>query len=469
MLAAERASERNPGILSKPDTGGRLPLREKLKIAVSSTGMIVVVAFLVRMAILSYLSYIANRAGNGMAEGAPFGSETGAIAASIAAGRGFSSPLRFVRTGPTAWLSPIYPYILAGIFKLFGIYSSASSLVAHTLNCAFSACTAWPLAAIGTAAFGKRAGRATAWLWAVLPTSVFYSIFWIWDTALAGLWMAVLVLATLKLRGSSRMGAWIGYGLLWAVAALINPSLLGVLPFLALWAIWPQPPARAAKLAAASTLVFIACLTPWTVRNYVTFHKLIPLRSNFGLELLLGMRADVPDGIRSPLHPNDNLEEAQSYARMGEIAYMREKQHEALAMIWDSPSNATLLVLRRIEETWLDLRDAPDDVWLSATFWDKLALLGNILFSGFCLLGALAALRVRKDAALPLAMVLMTFPLIFYLTHASLRYRQPMDGIMLVLAVYGVAHAWSSIGARFSAASRHPAADSSAAIEADPR
>ena len=34
------------------------------------------------------------------------------------AGEGFSNPL-FGKTGPTAWLAPVFPYLLAGIFKTF--------------------------------------------------------------------------------------------------------------------------------------------------------------------------------------------------------------------------------------------------------------------------------------------------------------------------------------------------------------
>ena len=39
-------------------------------------------------------------------------------------GQGFSSPTD-LPTGPSAWAPPVYPYILAGVFKLFGIYSNA--------------------------------------------------------------------------------------------------------------------------------------------------------------------------------------------------------------------------------------------------------------------------------------------------------------------------------------------------------
>lgn len=94
-------------------------------------------------------------------------------------------------------------------------------------------------------------------------------------------------------------------------------------------------------------------------------------------------------------------------------------------------------------------------------------MLGNVLFSALCWLGALSALRARKEAALPLAMVLLAFPLVFYLTHASLRYRQPMDGIMLVLATYAAGHLLSRLAARFSP-DRPPLATSSV-MEADPQ
>src|SRR5580693_9094675 len=50
------------------------------------------------------------------------GGEAGRIARLIVQGEGFSNPL-FGKTGPTAWLSPVFPYLLAGIFRIFGIYS----------------------------------------------------------------------------------------------------------------------------------------------------------------------------------------------------------------------------------------------------------------------------------------------------------------------------------------------------------
>src|SRR5262249_2462351 len=56
-----------------------------------------------------------------------FGYEAGRIAKSIIQGHGFSSPL-FSDTGPTAWMTPVYPYIVAGFFKVFGLYTLTAAV-----------------------------------------------------------------------------------------------------------------------------------------------------------------------------------------------------------------------------------------------------------------------------------------------------------------------------------------------------
>lgn len=416
-----------------------------------STATIVAVAFVVRMVILYY--YSRRNYAPVVADRLPYGYEVGAVAASIAEGRGVSSPLRLVETGATAWFAPIYPYLLAGIFKLFGVYSYASNLIIQTLNVACAAFTCWPIAAIGTRAFGKKTGTAAAWAWVFLPTAIFYPVVWTWDTSLAGLWLALLTAATLKLRGSDGMSGWLGYGALWAAGAMINPSLLSVLPFLAVWALWPlrKHAGPAAKLAMAAAVIFMAGIAPWTIRNYTVFHQFIPLRSNFGLELWLGNNPNVPDSWSWWLHPNDDLDEALKYARMTEIPYMEEKGREAWTFIRSHPADTARFVLHRFSNHWLGIWDSPADLWPTAPWYLKLAIVNNCVFALLAWLGALLACRTRNVAAYPLGMVMLVFPLAFYLTHTSLRYRYPMDPIMQVLAVFAVVYAVSPAARRSAA------------------
>ena len=95
----------------------------------------------------------------------PYGYELGRVARAIAAGEGFSSPLRDLDTGPTAWFTPIYPYFVAGIFKLLGIYSEMSRVIIATANCAFAALTAIPIYAIAKRTFGEGVAIGAGWVW----------------------------------------------------------------------------------------------------------------------------------------------------------------------------------------------------------------------------------------------------------------------------------------------------------------
>src|SRR5579863_10610838 len=101
-----------------------------------------------------------------------FAGEAGRIARSIAQGEGFSNPL-FAKTGPTAWLAPVFPYLLAGIFKIFGVYSKASAIAALALDCLFSALTCLPIYFIAKKHFGEDAAVWAGWVWAFFPYAIF--------------------------------------------------------------------------------------------------------------------------------------------------------------------------------------------------------------------------------------------------------------------------------------------------------
>lgn len=423
----------------------------KLKRLLIWPGFIVVVAFLVRVVYLAHFFHVYEEP---MATAnVPVGAEMGNVAASIVSGHGFSSPLNLVKTGPTALVAPVFPYLLALVFKLFGTYSYLSSLSIRTLDCVFAAFTAWPITAMGTRAFGRKTGTAAGWLWAVLPSAIFFPAVWVWDTALTGLWMALLVAATLRLRGSDRGISWIGYGALWAVGALINPSLLAVLPFLALWAVWPlrRQLRRAGEMALVSSAMFFACIAPWTMRNYLAFHALLPMRSNFGLELWLGNNNIQQSSWAPSLNPTDNAEQAREYARMGEIPYMAEKRREALAFIRTHPGESASHFFQRFAATWTGISGPLADSWPYLPLSLKIRLASTCLFSFLAFLGALFAYRARNEAALPFAAAMLFFPLVFYLTHTTMRYRYPLDTVMTVLAVYAVVQSLTRPARRQSA------------------
>lgn len=422
-------------------------MKSSLKRVLESTIFIAGFAFALRLLLI----YLGSRTGpKPVRADLPYGLELGRVARAIAAGEGFSSPLLIADSGPTAWFTPLYPYLVAGIFKLWGIYSAASHLIIQTMNCAFAALTIIPIHRIAKRTFGTGVAIGSAWTWVFLPTALYYPMIWVWDTTLLALIFSLIFWATLAMRLECRVLPWVGYGALWAVGILINPSILSLFPFFVGWLVWQAHQARMAwaKSVTAALLVLAICLVPWTVRNYRVFGKFIVLRSNFGLELWLGNNLNVTDTMGQWQHPSANREEAAKFQRLGEIAYMQEKQREAFAYMRTHPGPTLNLIFRRFEINWLAFSDSPVDVWMHGDWSGRMFLVLNCLLSLLCLFGVLAAYSARMPEGAPFALVLLIFPAVFYLTHASLRYRFPIDPIMLVLAAGAVARLLALAGNR---------------------
>src|SRR5258706_9428229 len=83
--------------------------------------------------------------------------EVSSIAAHIARGQGFSSPFA-ADTGPTAWIAPAYPYFVAAVFKIFGIYSATSMAVVLAVQCLMAGATGVTLFLLGQRALGAGIG-----------------------------------------------------------------------------------------------------------------------------------------------------------------------------------------------------------------------------------------------------------------------------------------------------------------------
>lgn len=65
--------------------------------------------------------------------------------------------------------------------------------------------------------------------------------------------------------------------------------------------------------AVVLTVSFV--ISSWFVRNYLTFHKVIPFRSCLGLELYCGKNADAWHWGPPEYHPSNNAEAWREYLR----------------------------------------------------------------------------------------------------------------------------------------------------------
>jgi hypothetical protein len=225
---------------------------------------------------------------------------------------------------------------------------------------------------------------------------------------------------------------------------MTNPSLGLLLPFLLGWAayrgrsssnlsIWK--PVQAAGMA-------ILCCVPWTARNYAVFHKFVPLRSNFPLELYIGNNNNYA-ATQFVWPPKITKErEIVRYFRMGESAFMEEEGRKAEEFIRSHPWIAVKLAGEKFVAFWTGIAEPLQVFKTTDSALIRLLVVCNTLAAAGALLGIAVLIGKRSPYAFPAAAYPAVFPWLYYVTHPNLRYRHPIDPVVLLLAAVAMAAAW---------------------------
>ena len=403
-----------------------------------------------------------------------FGWEAGRIARALVTGYGFADPFAnafLAHTGPTAWLPPLYPLLLAAIFRVFGVFSLKSAWVLFTIQSAFSAATALATWEIAARCFSRRVALWSAWLWALYPAAMQYAVRWPWEMTIStALFTFTLVLA-LRMRSignesrpsllssrsgaegsasprtTAQLGSWLLFGLLWALIALSNSTLLIFLPICALWILLPTlrnpgaPFMRSHRMSGIkptllgptlAALLFLACIAPWTMRNWQAFHAFIPLRGNLGAELYMGNGPGSNGLLMEYYHPFQAPEQLRLYASLGEVRYVAMRGAAAKTFIAAHPAHFAADVARRIFFFWAGVPHPSDEAW-----YNEAGRTLNFAFLSVAgLFGLGLALRRRIPAAGLFAWAFLLLPIPYYLVTVHARFRHPLEPLICILAVY---------------------------------
>jgi hypothetical protein len=344
-------------------------------------------------------------------------------------------------TGPTAWLAPAFPGLLALVFRVFGVYTLAAAVAILTINCLFSALTGPALYWAVRPVFGPALALASALGLALLPTSLWHAIQTIWDTSLLALVLVLLLglLVRLGQRDSFRLvllcAAAMG-AVLW-----VNSAPGVTFPFIAGWYYWRRRGAPGA-LRNAFTLAVVPAvlLSPWVLRNYFAVGVLGP-RCCLGVELNLGNNiVSWQKKLASHaywLHPGGAPEELRLFRTLGEKGYDALCGQKARRFILENPGKFADLLRWRVQAWWLGYSsDLLGPLKTRLSWSNKLSLPATAALTVFFVLGAAIALKRRRPSGLLLVFSL-SYPLPYYVIHVSYRYRYPMEPILLAFALYG--------------------------------
>lgn len=410
----------------------------------SATVWLVVAAFAVRIAFMLALgTYRFDRP-----DDRSDANEDTYISHSLIEGHGFSSPFSTTYTGPTAWVTPVYPYFVAFAFKHFGVMSRRAYLFIEIIQSLFSALTVIPLIGIATYIGRRPAGMLAAVLWAFFPWFSRWALTWIWETSLSALLLACLLWYALRLREQSSRLTWIGFGALWGFTLLVNPALLSLFPVTLIVATYE--PRRNWKQGLRPTIFILAAcflvISPWLIRNRVVMGKWVFLRDNFGFEFALGNYHLSFGRGWAGKHPSVNPGEFARYRDMGELAYIQANTNEALRFVRQYPGEFLALCAKRVVYFWdgsaMQYRGPVAPYWFPWSFG---------LFS-FLLLPALwVCSRLKIPYWQMLFAVVLIYPIPYYLTHPPVRYRHIVEPEMVLLISLAAAEATARVTQRSKA------------------
>ena len=393
-----------------------------------------------------------------------FGWEIGRIAYSLANGHGFASPFGG-ETGSSAWTAPVYPFIVSVAFRIFGSYTHAASFALLTFNSLCAALTCWPVYRIAQRVFGEKVAVWSGWIWGLLPYIIYWSVRQVWETSLTALLSSLAFMLTLEMEGNDRITSWIGFGVLWGVIGLTNPSCLSFLVFAGCWLAYQLVRRGKPFLlpAVVGAIVFWMTMMPWLVRDYVVFHKPVFVRDNVGVEFRCGNNP-LAEGIWVGLyHPSQNPILYRRYRQMGEAAYCVEQGRLANEWIAGHPEQFAVITFRKFVFYWNGLPRLSSTAewmqqhpqhWASQMFWPVIfdkngtprsnvieaiqqARTSLFLATSLWAFGGLVlAIRNQIHGVFLFASLLIFYPLVYYVSFPLPRYRHPIEPMMLILAVY---------------------------------
>lgn len=356
--------------------------------------------------------------------------EISRIAHSLAVEGTFANPY-IVPTGPTAHHAPMFPLLLAAIYKMV---SPAAWLEARTaLNIILASLSCAAIFSTGCLSrFPPAAGLLAAILASVIPPRLAVEICTDQEAGLSTL--VGTIAAGASAYWLDRRGARPGRGDIWIGALagfslLTAPVFLPVIAAVLAVALWNREPGRASIAACAALLV----IAPWMVRNRIVTGEWFFIRDNFGLELRVS-NADnaVADASRNAsqggmqtYHPLFSREAAIRVATAGEVREYSRLGAEAFDWIRLNPALFRSLTIERIRNFWIPIGS-------SRSF-----LAWRVLSAILALAGLVFAVRRCDPNVVPIVAMLLLYPLPFYLLQSYGRYGYPIEWCVTLLGSYG--------------------------------
>jgi hypothetical protein len=355
---------------------------------------------------------------------------------------------------PTAHWSYLYTLYLVVIYGLFGYHPLIARLFQAILA---GICMPWLVYRLGQRHFGPYVGLVAAGLMAIyayfiyyaaaLMTETFYITAILWSLDLAGQLES-------QPHSAYRQGLLLGLAL--SITIMLRQVFLLFLPFLFAWLLWRSYRHQSRSLfhmvgaLITATIILILSIAPWTVRNYLAFDgQFVLLNTNAGFAFFWGnhpihnynfisiLPATGPS--YQDLIPSD-LKDLNEAALDGALL------KRGVAFVLAEPDRYLILSISRIKD-YFKFWPSSDSGLISNV--SRLISFG-VLWP-FMVYGLILGLRRYFSAPiLIMYFFIIVYTLIHLLSWTLIRYRLPVDAILLVFAGVALVEIWTKLTQRYS-------------------
>lgn len=358
---------------------------------------------------------------------------------------------------PTAHWSYLYVLFLTSVYSLFGPYPIAARVIQAVLAGILQPLLTWR---IGRRLFGQKAGLISSAFSALYAYFVFYGGALMTESfyIVAILW--ALDIATLMTESPDRQttatgpASWIRLGLAFGVAVLLRQVFLLIVPVFLLWLLWRLAYrthvfsiSQILKRSMIALAILIACIAPWTIRNYMAFDSFVLLNTNSGFAFFWGNHpihgAKFVPILRETgygsLIPSDVRE-------LNEAAMDKALLLRGLDFVRKDPARYMLLSASRAEEYFRFWPKSNSGAMGSVARMLSFGLFFPLVLIGLCVL-LFSFFRANGTGYFStqqpgVALLLLTggfYTLLHLMTWTLIRYRLPVDAILMPVAAIGTA------------------------------
>jgi 4-amino-4-deoxy-L-arabinose transferase-like glycosyltransferase len=294
---------------------------------------------------------------------------------------------------------------------------------------------------IGKTLFGRSTGRLAGLLSTVYPFLIYYT-----GTALTeNLFTFLLTAGIACLATLAQQFRWqyaFGGGVLLGLATLTRPVTLGLPVVVSIWAGLTFPDKRRASLTAAViSLALIFTILPWSTRNYVIHHQVIPVATEDGVTF---WGSNNPVVMDNPAKAGrwilyTQLPHANELVGLSELELRRRTYELGWEFLEDNLEKIPRLEAYKLLRFWSLYPNR-------GTLEKAMSLLSYGILFPFMLIGAVWSLwRNRRESMLLWGVIALFVggTLIFY---GSTRMRLPIEPYLIVFAAFALDRLGINVG-----------------------